>query len=515
MATAANSQRGAPRQATLAPLAELVMLGDVPGVVRALHAGASPNDCTEFNEPGWSVRRCSPLYRAAKHGHEQILGVLLQARADVAYVDAQGFSALHIAVQRGHGSAAQRLIAGGADLDAPSHGFRSTPLHWAANHGKTACVNLLLRAYADPSARNRKRQTALQVAEEKRHVSAAAALRDPPVDAARACGLLDRALLRGTRLAIDKLGEGTYEAFERNSVGANTHHITFKRGTQQVKLRGLKPEQWSVVPLPDSRMICRARQLLAFACGTIEFSIAHHCDIGCDVLNEIGMLLAAAEMPPRTLADRDSWDRLSLAAGGRTRARSTVSRDSSRALLQSGVKVQWSGTGQFHDAHLELRHTRLTFRDRRGGKELAVAPVPGVDVGYPKTARKGHPFSLRLDVGTPGQLGFSKYICSFESLERCTEWADAIKTAHSPMGHNAERTGAGSEVDFEPNGRLAEGVPPDGSRLKLVRLASEEERRTRQQIDALVANIAEEDVRVDMELAEVQATVAALTNLKD
>jgi hypothetical protein len=485
--------------------------GDVPGVVRALHAGANPNDFTEFNEPGWSVQRCSPLYRAAKHGHEQVLGVLLQARADVAYVDAQGFSALHIAVQCGHGPAAQRLIAGGADLNAESHGFRSTPLHWAANFGTTACVTLLLRAYADPSVRNRKRQTALQVAEDKRHVGTAAALRDPPVDAARACGLLDRALLRGTRLVIDKVGEGTYEAFERNSVGANIHHIIFRRGTQQVKFRGLKPEQWSVVPLPDSRVICRARQLLAFVCGTIEFSGAPHWDVGNDIMNEIGMLVAAGEMPPRELADRDSWDRLSLAAGARTSGRSTVSRDSSLALLQSGVKVQWSGKGLFHDAHLELRHTRLTFRDRRGGKELGVAPVPGVDVGYPKTARKGHPFSLRLDVHTPGRLGFTKYICSFESLERCAEWADAIKAAQSPTGHDTERPNTRrSEVDFEPNDQLAEGIPPERSRLDLVRLASEDERRTRQELDALVATIAEQDTHVEEELAEVQATVAAL-----
>ena len=491
------------------PLAELVMLGDHAGVAQALQAGADPNDDALYTEPGWSMQQCSPLYRAAKHGHTQVLGALLRAKADLAYVDKQGLTALHIAGQYGHAAAMQMLIAAGADVNVESYGFRTTPLHWAASYGTTACVDHLLRGSADPSLRNKKRQTALEVAVASGHSETVALLRDPPPDAARASGLLDRALLLGTRLMIEgTLGEGVYEGFERNALGANTHIVRFAGvgGAREMKLRGLRPDEWSVLPLPDTRALCRARQLLAFVCGTLEYTEAHHGDVQFEVLSAVCTLVAASELPPREVADRDAWDRVNQPGRrmGRARGRSTVSRESTFALLQGTVKVQWSGKGLFHDAHLELRPTRLTFRDRRGGKELSIASVAGLAVGYPKAARKGHPFSFRLDAPAPGARGVSKYICSVESVELCSEWMDAITAAAERKAETIVDCPWMLDPEPEPEPEpeleaagLAEGVPPLRSSL--------------QDINAEVAKIAREDALMDAELAAVQAATLRLS----
>ena len=66
---------------------------------------------------------------------------------------------------------------------------------------------------------------------------------------ARDRGLRDVALLRGTRLRVNKFdGEGEYTAWEKSRIGANDHFIRFPHGVEKVELKKIKPAQWSVLP---------------------------------------------------------------------------------------------------------------------------------------------------------------------------------------------------------------------------------------------------------------------------
>jgi hypothetical protein len=61
-------------------------------------------------------------------------------------------------------------------------------------------------------------------------------------------GDADGPLFVGTRVSVDGYGSGTYEAFDRSRIGANTHTIAFDGGgSQKVKLKGAS---WSVLAAP-------------------------------------------------------------------------------------------------------------------------------------------------------------------------------------------------------------------------------------------------------------------------
>lgn len=107
------------------------------------------------------------LHRAAVAGHAEVVAVLLDVGASPGQTDSGGFTALHFAAQLDHSSVAAQLLARNAVVDAASK-KGATPLMRAVWSDCTACVDLLLRAGANPSHRNEHGDTAVQMAERKR-----------------------------------------------------------------------------------------------------------------------------------------------------------------------------------------------------------------------------------------------------------------------------------------------------------------------------------------------------------
>ena len=62
---------------------------------------------------------------------------------------------------------------------------------------------------------------------------------------ARVRGLRDDALLPGTRIKINAIGEGVYSGWDKK-MGANTHYIRIDDAVHKVRLKKLKAPQWSV-----------------------------------------------------------------------------------------------------------------------------------------------------------------------------------------------------------------------------------------------------------------------------
>lgn len=94
------------------------------------------------------------LFEAASFDDRARLEQLLATPGLVHEVSADGFTALHFAAFFGKVSAAEDLIAAGADPDARGRGWMTgTPLHSAASGRHDRLVSLLLAAGADPNAR--------------------------------------------------------------------------------------------------------------------------------------------------------------------------------------------------------------------------------------------------------------------------------------------------------------------------------------------------------------------------
>ena len=116
----------------------------------------------------------TPLMLAASLGRTDIVHLLVAAGAEVDAVDARGFTALfhacyHGDEDRGHPEAVQALLDAGADREA-TIGFGVRPLMYAAGNGEAGVVEVLLRAGADPAARNEGGRTALMMVKDRDYV---------------------------------------------------------------------------------------------------------------------------------------------------------------------------------------------------------------------------------------------------------------------------------------------------------------------------------------------------------
>lgn len=129
------------------------------GILRLLlRAGVDPDTPSDWGDSTVDA----PLHGAAKRGHLDVLGILLEASVLVDAADPQGRTGLILAVAHGQAAAAERLLAARASPNAASqHGL--TALHYAAL-GRHDIASLLLHAGAKPDPVNQEGQTPMHLA---------------------------------------------------------------------------------------------------------------------------------------------------------------------------------------------------------------------------------------------------------------------------------------------------------------------------------------------------------------
>jgi ankyrin repeat protein len=111
----------------------------------------------------------SCLSIAAAHGHNEIVGFLITAGADIEAKLVLDFTALIVAAQCGHDKSVELLLAAGANKEAKIH-TGCTALIMAAHYGHDKCIELLLNAGCDVNALNNEGFGALYIAVQKEHI---------------------------------------------------------------------------------------------------------------------------------------------------------------------------------------------------------------------------------------------------------------------------------------------------------------------------------------------------------
>jgi len=112
--------------------------------------------------------RWTALHIAAVYGHEAVVRLLLEHKADVGAKDNDGWTALHIAAVYGHEAVVRLLLEHKADVGAKDNDGL-TALHLAAVYGHEAVVQLLLERKADVGAKDNNGWTALHLAAVEGH----------------------------------------------------------------------------------------------------------------------------------------------------------------------------------------------------------------------------------------------------------------------------------------------------------------------------------------------------------
>lgn len=116
---------------------------------------------------GWGPFRGTALMEAVRRGHADVAEMLIEAGADVSFVDVGGSPLLHVAARKEPQDIAIRMvnsiIRGGANVNATNdRGW--TPLHESVNIGYVEVSNILLVAGGDLSARNGDNNGVLNIA---------------------------------------------------------------------------------------------------------------------------------------------------------------------------------------------------------------------------------------------------------------------------------------------------------------------------------------------------------------
>ena len=104
------------------------------------------------------------IHEAVRRGDVGRVKALIKDNPGVVFSkDDTGWTALHLAAQKGFNDIAELLVANKAEVDARSK-RGDTPLHWAAGNGHKEVVELLLASNADVNAQDNGGWTALHMA---------------------------------------------------------------------------------------------------------------------------------------------------------------------------------------------------------------------------------------------------------------------------------------------------------------------------------------------------------------
>lgn len=99
------------------------------------------------NSYGWT-----PVMQASRHGHANIISLILQHQIDINATTAYGVTALTLAARGGHLQVVRLLVEAGIDINGSSS-CEYTPLMAAAQHGHDTVVRLLLDRGCDVNYR--------------------------------------------------------------------------------------------------------------------------------------------------------------------------------------------------------------------------------------------------------------------------------------------------------------------------------------------------------------------------
>ncbi|MFN7138109.1 MAG: ankyrin repeat domain-containing protein [Limisphaerales bacterium] len=130
------------------------LIRNSPDLINAVNTRLSSGENTDVG---------TPLHKAAKDGHFEVVKFLLASGANIELVTMLGDSPLYLAAQAGHNSIVELLLSRGANIGGKNR-TGSTALHVASENGFRTIVETLLKNGADPNATTQRDETPLYLA---------------------------------------------------------------------------------------------------------------------------------------------------------------------------------------------------------------------------------------------------------------------------------------------------------------------------------------------------------------